>query len=210
MGIACDAGATHSSEPMAFLPGIQAISWYTAVSVPDQSPYGACQAAAGRAGGLGDGNWPDARLQQSERVRHSVSEGHRAYPYRLSPKLASGPAMTPQCPVGRNISGSPIRGTTVALVGDGGYITNIIHLEAVGPICVGFATARKRWPPTPRGRRKSRRLEQLERRNPTGHGIIFLGTMGRSIATSPLMASDAASPVAAKVVSVMSCVESPS
>src|SRR6516165_2338170 len=111
---------------MAFQPGIQAFSWCAATSVSDQSSYGACQASAGRAGGLGDGNWPDARLQQSERVRDSVSEGHGAYPYRLSPKLASGPAMTPQCPVDRNISGSPMRGTTVALVGDGGYITNVI------------------------------------------------------------------------------------
>src|SRR5262249_21825248 len=39
----------------------------------------------------------------------------------------------------------PAKRVVGALVGDDRHVATIIHLEAVSPICVGFATARLGW-----------------------------------------------------------------
>src|SRR5262249_28625400 len=86
---ACHVGAPRSSEPVPFLAGIQAISRNASTSVPDRPSHGACQAAAGRTRGLGDGHRPDDTLQRLDDIRHSVPEDDGACAHRLSPKLSS-------------------------------------------------------------------------------------------------------------------------
>ena len=78
--------AARPLEPVLFLPGLQTIVRNATASVPDPPPHGVRQAAAGKARGLGDGDWHNVRFQQHQLIYCRIPQGDWRHAHRLSPE----------------------------------------------------------------------------------------------------------------------------